>query len=151
MDLSFQEKSILGSLAITICLFFAYFIDVFELVTTNNSTGILTLPARLMGIVLSVVAVEVVFHIVIAIFAKDEGTDERDRFIAAKAAQISYYILAVGCLTAVGHLFFATLQEAAVGVSLQSAILAANVIVFSFILAEVVGFSLQLFYYRRGV
>jgi len=34
---------------------------------------------------------------------------------------------------------------------LQSAILAANVIVFSFILAEVVGFSLQLFYYRRGV
>lgn len=109
------------------------------------------LPARLMGIVLSVVAVEVVFHIVIAIFAKDEGTDERDRLIAAKAAQISHYSLAVGCLTAVGHLVFATLQEAAVGVSLQSAILAANVIVFSFILAEVVGFSLQHFYYRRGV
>jgi len=151
MDLSFQEKSILGSLAITIFLFGAYFIEVFEMVTTNNSSGILTLPARLIGIVLSVVAVEVVYKIVIAIFANDEGTDERDRLIAAKATQVSYYILAVGAVSAVGHLFFSTLYGATDGISPQTTILAANLIVFSFILAEVVGFSLQLFYYRRGV
>lgn len=151
MDLSFQEKSILGSLVITIFLFGAYFIEVFELVTTNNSTGILTLPARLIGIVLSVVAVEVVFRIVIAIFAKDEGTDERDRLIAARATQIAYYILAAGCVTAVGHLFFSTMQDSVVGISAQTTILAANIIVFSFILAEVVGFGMQLFYYRRGI
>lgn len=151
MDLSFQEKSILGSLAITICIFGAYFFEVFELVTTNDSTEILTLPARLIGIALSVVAVEVVFHIVIAIFASNDGTDERDRLVAAKATQVAYYILAVGCLTAVGYMFFSTLQQSADSISSQTTILAANLIVFSLILAEVVGFSLQLFYYRRGV
>ncbi len=151
MDLSFQEKSILGSFIITICLFGAYFIDVFELVISENSTEILSLPGRLMGIVLAVVAVEIIYHIAIAIFAKDEGTDERDRLIAAKSTQIAYYILAVGCVTAVGHLFFSTLKEASSGISAETTILAANVIVFAFILAEVVGFGLQLFYYRRGV
>ena len=151
MDLSFQEKSILGSLIITTCLFGAYFIEVFELVIANNSTGILSLPGRLMGIVLSVVAVEIIYHVVIAIFAKDEGTDERDRLIAAKATQVAYYILAIGCVTAVGHLFISTLREASASISSETTILAANVIVFSFILAEVVGFGLQLFYYRRGI
>jgi len=104
-----------------------------------------------MTIFLSVVAVEIVFRIVIAIFVNDEGTDERVWLIGEKGAQISCYILTVVSLTAVGRLFFSTWQEAAVGVSLQSTMLAANVIVYFFILAELVGFSLQLFYYRREI
>ena len=151
MDLSFQEKSIVTSLAITVFLFGAYFINVFELVMTNDSTGVSALPAHLIGIVLSVVAVQIVFHIVIAIFSKEAGTDERDRLIAAKATQIAYYILAAGCVIAVGHIFFSTLHVAAEGISTQTTILAANVIVFFFILAEVVGFALQFYYYRRGI
>ncbi len=90
-------------------------------------------------------------NIVIAVFAKEESTDERDRLIAARATQFAYYILAAGCVTAVVHLFLSTIRDAASGSSAESTILAAHVIVFSFVLAEIVGFGLQLFYYRRGI
>lgn len=152
MDMSFQEKSILGSLVITLCLFGAYFIQVFKVFTADSSGAVAVLPFTLIGIVVAVVVVEVIYHIAIALASRDEGEDERDRLIEAKATRFSYYILATGSITAAGYMLIsAFLDHSAGDSSFQTLIAAANMIIFSFILSEVVGFALQLYYYRRGV
>lgn len=150
--MSFQEKSILGSLIITTCLFGAYFLQVFKVFTADSSGAVATMPFTLIGIVVAVVVVEVIYHIVIALVSRDEGEDERDRLIEANATRFSYYILATGSITAVGYMLISGfIGNAEPGDSLQTLIAAASMIIFSFILAEVVGFAMQLYYYRRGV
>ena len=152
MDLSFQEKSILGSLIITIGLFGFYFIEVFQAVTAENSSAMVSLPFVLVGVVIAVVAVEVVYHVLIALVSKPEDEDERDKLIEAKATRISYFVLAVGCLMAVGHSMISVFFEDSVTTRVvANPILTANLVILAFILAEVVGFAMQLYYYRRGV
>ena len=155
MDMSFQEKSILGSLCITVSLFGLYFIKVFEVVTSGSSESLLSLPFALIGIVVAVVAVEIVYHVTIALISRrdaEAAADERDKLIEAKATQISYYILAAGCVTTVGHMLIAGyLGSSFIGPAIEPIIVAANMLVFSFILAESVGFGMQLYYYRRGI
>ena len=151
MDLSFQEKSILGSLVITLGLFGYYFFKVFEVFMYGTSETSLSLPFILIGVVAAVVAVEIVYHILIALASKPETEDERDKLIEAKATRISYFVLAAGCLTAVGHSMISVFAEdSALDRTIQNPIMTANLIILAFILAEVVGFAMQLYYYRRG-
>ena len=151
MDLSFQEKSILGSLIINVGLFGYYFFKVFEVFIYGTSEALLALPFILIGVVAAVVAVEIVYHVVIALASRPQDEDERDRLIEAKATRIAYFVLAAGCLTAVGHSLFAVfIGNSSIDRTIQNPIMTANLVVLSFILAEVVGFAMQLYYYRRG-
>lgn len=152
MDMSFREKSIIGSLIITVIVFGNYFIKAFEVFRSGSSEMISRLPGTLVGVVITVVIVEIVYQVAIAIFGGEEDSDERDRLVDARSTRISYYVLAAGCITAIGHMLFAEsvgewLPESVV----QTPIFVANILVFSFILAEIVGFSMQLYYYRRGI
>lgn len=151
MDMSFQEKSIIGSLVITVGLFSGYFLKVFEAFTSTSSDAIASLPEALIGVVIAVVIVEVVYQVVIAIFSGEEESDERDRLVDARATRISYYVLAAGCITTIGHMMISEMAGEWLpdGVT-QTPIFVANMLVFSFILAEIIGFSMKLFYYRRG-
>ena len=151
MDLSFQEKSILGSLIITVGLFGYYFLKVFKILTSGSSADALMLPSILIGVVVAVVVVEIVYHILITL-RSEPMDDERDKLIEAKATRYSYIVLVAGCLTTVGHSLFSVLaQEPAQERLIQAPIMFANLIIFSFIIAEIVGFSMQLYFYRRGV
>ena len=52
----------------------------------------------------------------------------------------------------VGHTLISVFREnSGAELVLHNPILTANFIILSFILAEVVGFAMQLYYYRRGV
>lgn len=152
MDMSFQEKSIIGSLVITVGLFGGYFLKVFEAFTSRSSDAVAGLPGTLVGVVITVVIVEVVYQVAIAILGGEEDSDERDRLVDARATRISYYVLAAGCITTIGHMMFSAMvgEWLPEGVT-QTPIFIANMLVFSFILAEIIGFSMKLFYYRRGV
>ena len=152
MDLSFQEKSILGSLIITVGLFGYYFIQVFEALMEGSSGSIVLLPFTLAWVVGVVIAVEIVYHILIATASTPEDEDERDQLIEAKATRISYFVLVAGCLFTMGHTIINVFVEDQVEDRvLNNPIMTANFILLSFILAEVVGFAMQLYYYRRGV
>lgn len=151
VDWSFQEKSICGSLVITVGLFSYYFLEVYEVLTSGISSSVYRLPIALIGVIVAMVAVEVVYHILIAVGSGPENEDERDRLIEAKATRYSYFVLATGCVTTVGHAMFAGYFDAAGRAELvHGPIMIANFIVLSFVLAEVVGFAMQLYYYRRG-
>ena len=151
MDLSFQEKSIAGSLVFTLLLFGYYFSKVFQAFTSDSSEPIMALPFVLIGVVVVLVAIETVYHIAIALRAKSIDEDERDKLIEMKATRISYFVLAAGAFTAIGQatlsVFFGDSVDARL---VHNPIMTANIVLFSFILAEITGFALQLYYYRRG-
>ena len=151
MDLSFQEKSILGSLAITLGLFGYYFLFVFEALAAGSSADALSLPITLIGVVVAVVAVEIVYHILIGLQSSPADGDERDKLIEAKATRYSYFVLAAGSITTAGHSMFSVyFGDSAYAIMVQKPLMTANFIILWFILAEIVGFSMQLYYYRRG-
>jgi uncharacterized membrane protein YciS (DUF1049 family) len=151
MDLSFQEKSVFGSLGITILLFGSYFIEVMQALTSDSPNSLDNLPSTLVGYIIAIVIVEAIYHIAIAMGSKNEEEDERDKLISARATQISYYVLAAGSIGIVGHiLILVTIGESFSKFQLHPIYLA-NLIFFAFIISEVVGFAMQLYYYRRGV
>ena len=140
--MSFREKSIWVSLVATILIFGYYFANVFSYFTSfdvNNRE----LVGLFIGVVVLMVIVEVVLHIILAIaFKKEtmEAEDERDNLIRLKATKVSYFVLVFGIwMMAISLLLSA------------SPVAMANIIIFFFILAEIAGFSTQLFYYRKGI
>jgi len=152
VDMSFREKSTIGSLVLTVVIFGSYFLKVFEAFTSSSSDAIAVLPGVLIGVVITVVVVEVVYQVAIAILDGEEDSDERDRLVDARATRISYYVLAAGCVATIGHMLISEMVGEWLADSVtRTPIFVANMLVFSFILSEIVGFSMQLFYYRRGV
>ena len=152
MDMSFQEKSIAGSLVITILVFGWYFSELFKILMSDSSERLAGLPFVLVGVIIAVVFVEIVYHSAIALMSKPEDEDERDRLIEAKSARIAYFVLATGCILTIGHTLIGVYFEADIGDRLVlNPILTANYILMSFVLSEITGFGMQLYYYRRGI
>jgi len=142
MMMSFQEKSTWVSLGITLLIFGAYFTFAFGVFSDAETPAGVLIPVFIATVVATTI-IQAFLHTILGIaFNKEaeKGADERDHLIELRATRISYFILVFGV--------FAT------GVSMlltASPIMMANIILFFFILAEVVGFSIQLFYYRRGI
>lgn len=141
MNLSYREKIIWASLISTVLLFGYYFIQAFK-VFTNPDVENISLISLFLGVVIFITVIQVAFIITITIFerkdAKVDG-DERDKLIEAKATKISHFILSAGAwITAFGILIT------------SSAFMLINVLIFFLIIAEIVGFSMQLIYHRRG-
>ena len=145
--MSFKEKSILGSLIITTGLFGYYFIVAFKVFMAGTSGAIEDLPLILIAVVIAVVVVEIAYHALISVISRPESEDERDRLIDAKATRIAYFVLVAGCLFAIGHTTLSVYVDDAVA---SNPLSTANLVLLAFILAEVVGFAAQLWFYRRG-
>lgn len=140
--MSFREKSIWVSLVVILLAFGYYFINAFNLLTDPDAYDG-QLVGWFIGIVVVIIILEVTLHIVLAIASRKEAEadeDEREHLIELKATRFSYFILASG-------VFFA-MASAVLG---QSAAVMATIILFFFVLAEVIGYATQLVYLRRGV
>ncbi|MFC1760121.1 hypothetical protein ACFLZD_01210 [Candidatus Neomarinimicrobiota bacterium] len=139
--MSYKEKSILTSLILTVIIFGFYFIKVFGTISPTDS-GLVNGIVLFVGAVLYIVLLEMILRIILPIFHKNEpkdSDDERDKIIQLKATRISYLILVLGMFFAIIFLLLSLTQ-----------LLIANIILLFFIVAEITGFSIQLFYYRKG-
>lgn len=142
MNISFKEKSIWASLIITIIVFGYYFVrvvSIFKEPVPDTST----LIGVFITMVVLMIIIQIVSQITLAIAFKkeaNEGFDERDKLISLKATRISYWILILGVVNTILYLVLGT-----------SPLLAANILWFMFIIAEICGDSIKLFYYRRGI
>ena len=89
------------------------------------------------------IAVEIVAHILIRIFSPREKPmpkDERERLIALRSMAISGYIYT-----------WLSLGSAFIGLHLgANAIGLVNLLVLSFIIAEIINYGMRIYYYRRG-
>jgi uncharacterized membrane protein len=142
MYLSFQEKSIWFSLVTTIVIFGFYFGRVFRIFLDPRIPG----PALIglfIGTIVLIVLVQIAGQTILAVANRREaekGKDERGRLVELKATRISYFILVLGVWVAGASMFVSS-----------APLFMANIIMFFFILSEVVGYVAQLIYYRRGV
>jgi len=150
-DFSYQEKSILGSLAAMLVVYTYYFGSTLrDLGRREFGNGGL---ARLVFAVIALIVIEIVYHIVLALESDPEPKDERDTLIESKAYKTAYFFLATGIsLLAAGIIVFNTLalhSHEALGT--VSAFATVNLILLAMVLAESAKFLTQLFYYRRGL
>jgi hypothetical protein len=81
-----------------------------------------------------------VAHIFLTLLYRPEKIDERDKLIELRATRIAYFILIFGVFLSIGSVLIST-----------TPLITAHIVLFFFILAEVVKFITQLVYYRKGV
>ncbi len=148
--MSYQEKSILASLITNLLIFGFYFIKVFQMYQAGslNSKNVFTLWAYIIVVAIIVnIIVQIITHIVLHILDKGvtceevdpSFTDERDKFIQLKATRNSYYVLMTGV----------ALSMIAMGFGMQP-LMMFNLLGFSLLVGEIIGYSSQLYFYRRG-
>ena len=147
MDLSYQEKSILGSLLAMVVVYSVYFAGTLRDIgrAEFNGSGL----GRLILTVIAIVVIEIVYHIVLAIEGGVERKDERDVLIESKAYRNAYFTLATGAGLLITYFIVAGLAGAT-RIPLTP-FLAVNMVLLFMVMAEVIASLTQLFYYRRGV
>ncbi|MFT5812649.1 MAG: C4-dicarboxylate transporter [Psychroserpens sp.] len=151
--MSYKERSIWGSLAITIYIWFNYFSTLYgsaqqEILTTS------IMQSALLTVVIMTIVLEIFHHIVIAIIDNKNTNyddDERDKKIALLGTQNAYYILSFTTIIAVLHLLFPFMSQRLVSLlNFPNEYVIINIIIFGALVAEIVKFATQVFYYRRG-
>jgi len=149
MDLSYQEKSILGSLLAMVVVYGYYFANVFHHVRQSEFSG--GSIGRLIFTVVAIIAIEIIYHIVLAIEEKPGGKDERDILIEGKAYRNAYFLIAVGANLVIAYVIVASLVgDAAPTRIVTTPFFLVNLILFFLVLAELMKFLTQLLYYRKG-
>jgi hypothetical protein len=139
MSASFEEKSVwiqLGAMTVGLGVYFA----IAGRMLAAGVRDVRAFAALFMVAVVFMVVLMVIAYVTAALTSKVEGRDERDRLISWKAEYRSAWIIAAGVLGAV------TCMAAGV-----DNVWTANILLLSLAMSEVLGFVLQIVYYRRGV
>jgi hypothetical protein len=150
--MTYQEKSILGSLLATVLVAFYYGNAVFELLRDKQADSAASLLGPLVAVVVIVIIVEVAYNILIASFGNSELKDERDALIDAKTSHVAYFILTCGVILVAGHVVLGDIfSPIYTNYGVSPAFAQANLLILALMLAEICKFTLQLVYYRRGI
>lgn len=152
--MSYKERSIWVSLAITIYIWFNYFSTLYWS-AKDGSLTMSSMQSALLSVVIMTIVLEILHHIVIAIIDNKNANydeDERDKLIALKGSNVAYYILSFTTIAAVIHLLlFPVIDRGLVNMlDLPKEYILINIIIFGALLAEIAKFSTQIFFYRRG-
>ncbi len=147
MDMSYQEKSILGSLLAMVVVYSVYFAGTLRDIGRADFNG--SSLGRLIFTVIAIIVIEIVYHIALAIEGGVERKDERDILIECKAYRNAYLVLATGAGLVITYFIVAGLAGAT-RIPLTP-FLSVNVMLLFMVIAELTKSLTQLFYYRRGL
>lgn len=155
MDMSFKEKSTWISLVSTLAIFGYYFVQIWGLSGLPEEHANEQAVKLIIYVIILTVVVETLFQGMLAATnhkAAKLGADERDKILEYKSNNLGYTVLAVGVLIVLGRIIMLELnsgwQEGES--SLQIPMLTAHMLMFSFVLSEVVRFAALVYQYRRS-
>lgn len=137
-SLSYQEKSLYGTLVADLVVYIPYFAFVADHATLN----------RIVGTVTTLIVVQIVLQSIIAISSRSRLTDERDRVVEARGYRAGYFALVTGILSAMTLLWMHSISGL-VNPN-HATIHFINVLFAALVLAEVVKIVTQLVSYRVG-
>ena len=147
--MTFQEKSICGSLVAILAVFGYYFATVGPNGLETEFTA--TVIGRLVAAVVLLVAIEIVFHLLIAVKSGPLLEDERDRLIESKSYRNAYFLLGAGVFLAMASAIAGSALGASFpGIVKGTPLAIAHLLLLSMVLAEAAKFLTQLYFYRRG-
>ncbi|MEZ5558958.1 MAG: hypothetical protein R3E86_10535 [Pseudomonadales bacterium] len=158
MELSFQEKSIFGTLLGLLLVAIYFFVNVAEIAGSPVATDAGALMGLCIVVVLASIVFQVAYHVIIAILDRRDMPDgkppfdERDARIDSRASKLAYLVLSIGAVVALGHLVVgdAVVPERAASFA-QSNSMTAVILMATLLLAEMVKCVTQLWYYRHGI
>ena len=147
MNLSFNEKSAIGTLVAITVIGALYFHSAWQMwqagvLQPQTNFGLAT------GLTILLVVVLIAYHILIAIISRPEDDDERDRLIAWRAGNAGGLVLGVGVIGVVLHVLIGSFWDDPVAASPVLIVNALMAVVFAATAFELV---LTLVFYRRGV
>jgi hypothetical protein len=155
MDLSYKEKSVWISLISTIAIFGYYFFNVINLSYLAPEIAKVSAAGLAIQAIIMIIIVETLFQSLLAIGnhkAAEMADDEREQLIGYKSNVWGYRILILGVMLVLGRIVILEFNPqylsdyGSEGIPLFTA----HLLLFSFILSEVVRFSSQIYYYRSG-
>ena len=154
MNMSFREKSIWISLISTLLIFGDYFLNVIALANLSEAVAKTTALELSIRAFVLIIIVEIIFQTVLALNnhkAANLGADGRDKLFEYKGNNFGYTVLVIGVLLTLGRMVSLEISPEFIEQFkvLNIPFLTAHILLFSFILSEVVRFSAQLYYYRR--
>ncbi len=146
-SLSFHEKSAWGTLISLWIIGASYFRSVWEMwqagqLHPQSNFGLA------IGLVVALVIILAAYHILIAVTARREVEDERDRLIAWRAGNLGGLILSIGVVGIVFQILVGGMFGDPVA---GSPVLIANALMAVVFIATSVELVLTLVFYRRGV
>jgi len=149
---SFKEKSILISLLAVAVIYGGYFA---QLVSGEAGQSMSDMLQSMIGIIIALVVVHVIFHIVISLDDVEEAEDERDKAVARRASVFGFNVLFVAVLLVTVRILIlgAWSESDDPGASPPSApgvYEIANLLLAGLVLSEIVYYTAQLYFYRRG-
>ena len=155
MNMSFREKSIWISLVSTLLIFGDYFLNVLSLSELPAEAAKAAALGLSLRAIFLIIIVEVVFQSMLALSnrkAAGLGADERDKLFEYKGNNFGYTVLVIGVFITLGRIVLLEINPELIGQSdgLTIPLLTAHILLFSFILSEIVRFSAQLYYYRSS-
>jgi uncharacterized membrane protein len=155
MNMTLKEKSTWLSLAATLVVFGFYTIRVFgiDMNSLSEQEAIDIAMGNLSSAVLYIIIIEIIFQSLIAAAgskAEVEG-DERDRLIALRANNSGYWVLSVGVVITLGQLLLphALGIESSIKAFFPIPLFEVHILLFVFILSEIVRFTHQIVQYRK--
>jgi hypothetical protein len=150
MDMSYQEKSIAGSLVAMLVVYGYYFAAVLRRAGEPQFGS--SAMGRLIAAVVAIIVIEIAFHIGLALESKPEGKDERDILIESKAYRNAYFALNTGAFMVIGTVItVGLLRDTAPTHVIMTPFVIINLVLLFMVLAEIVKLVTQLLYYRCGV
>jgi len=151
--MSYKERSIWVSLVALVYIWFNYFGEI----NTLHLAQQLTVDAvndLLFDVVILTIFLEIVLQIIIVIIDNKDANyneDERDKLITLHGSRYAYGLLSVGVFLAVFYTVFPTLSSYVFPtIDLPNAYKVMHLIIIFALAAEIVKFSTQIYYYRRG-
>ena len=148
IDMSYQEKSIAGSLLAMLVVYGYYFAAVLRNIGQGEFAG--SVLGRLITAVIAIIVIEIVYHIVLSATTRAER-DERDVLIELKAYRNAYFAYGTGAFIVIAWVIAAALMRDASSRLIVTPFVVVNLVLLFMVVAEVVKFVTQLLYYSRGM
>jgi len=156
MNMSFKEKSTWLSLLATLLIFGDYAISIFTMDANvlNPDEMVEVAMHNLSSAVLLIIIVEIIFQSLIAAGSGNKvefDGDERDRLITLSSNNSGYWVLSIGVIITLGQLILPHLSGIEFSLEERTNIpmFEMHLLLFSFIVAEIVRFSHQIYLYRK--
>jgi len=147
MNLSFAEKSTIGTLLATGAIGLMYLNSAWQLWQADQ-LDIKSMTGLAAGMTVLLVVVMIVYHALIALVSKPEHEDERDRLIAWRAGNIGGLVMGVGVIGVILQILVGGMFG---GVVAGSSVLIANALMAVVFIATVIELTVKLVFYRRGL
>jgi hypothetical protein len=148
LDLSWQEKSLCGSLLAVAAVAIGYFVRTVGM-AMRGDVQVGEVAGLSIGAVVLLVVVQLLYKLLLVLHARAEPADERDRHIAALGARDAYCVLQVGLWLTILHLAAAALVADA-QIRWFAPFVTGQLAVFAAVAAEIAKYGSQLLRYRIG-